>query len=283
MQLLTLLLGALLIELVPFPSAAANPCEDLDLKDRTKSTASIYIPCIAEQAKEISKLKNEISKLQGIGEPLDDYILKVFLTEIVKDKGQRSEYATRMSEHIREGRIREAFKIFSDSIGQEIYMLDQIRVGYQRPTTVQVDYAFYRTYEPKPKSKPTDFGILISRGQKLELKATLLKYNPVHGAGVSPDTPLDPDPGFPAVDLTINCTGCKEREIKIPSVQSASDFGTKDLTEKIDWDTGDSAVTKLKFVKLHVKPEPPAGTDYEFSATFVVLVTNPIPQPKTSQ
>jgi hypothetical protein len=281
MQLLIYLVGFFLVALVPSPSEGGNACEDLDLKDRAKSTASIYIPCIAEQAKEIAKLKTQVSKLERVNEPLDDYILKVFLMEIAKDKGQPSEYAARISQLINQGQIRAAFKIFSDSIGQEIDMLAQIKIGYQRPTTVQVDYALFRTFQPKPKSKPTDFGVLVNRGQKLELKATLLKYNTVQREGVSPETPLDFDPGFPAVDLTIRCTGCKRRDIQVPSVKSASDFGTKDLTEEIDWETGDSAVTKLKFVELQVAPTPPADTDYEFSGKFVVLVTNPIPQPKT--
>jgi hypothetical protein len=279
MQPIGLLVWVLLVGLGISRDALADSCEEVDPK---KSPASIFIPCIAEQAKDIAKLKSQILKLEKADEPLDDYILKVFLTEIARDKGQRSEYATRIIEQIRQGHIKDAFKIFSDSIGQEIDLLTQIKVGYQRPTSVQPGHDLFRTIAPKA-AYATNFGVLVRRGQKLEIVATLFNYTTIPRQGDSPDAPVDPDPGFPAVELVVQCMGCKKREIKVPAARTASDFGTRDLTEEIDWEPADTAVDNFKFVELKIVPKPEAGVDYVFSAKFVVLVSNPIAQSKILQ
>ena len=280
MQSVGLWLSVLLVGLTSTTRAVADSCEELDPK---KTPASIFIACISEQAKEISKLKTQLSKLEKLDGPLDDYILKVFLTEIAKEKASQSEYAAKINEELRQGRIKEAFKLFSASIGQEIDMLDKIKVGYHRPTTVQLGSSVYRTIEPI-KAEGTDFGILVSRGQRLELMATLLRYNTAKAAAGNPGAPVDLDPGFPAVNLMVQCTGgCKRVEVPMPAARSASDFGVRDLTEEIDWESGDSAISNIKFVEFKVVPKPPPGVLYMFSAKFVVLVRNPIPQPKTSQ
>jgi hypothetical protein len=276
MQPIGILMWVLLLGVGICTGAMADPCEELDPK---KSAANVFIACIAEQAKNIAQLKSRILKLEKMD---DDYILKVFLMEVARDKGPRSEYAARIIEQIQQGHIREAFKIFSDSIGQEIDLLAQIKVGYQRPTSIQPGHDLFRTFNPK-SAYATNFGVLVKRGQKLEIVGTLLNYKTIPREGDNPDTPVDSDPGFPAVDLAVQCMGCKKSEIPLPAARSAADFGIRDLTEEIDWEARDSAVNNFKFVEVKVVPKPPAGVDYEFSAKFVVLVSNPIAQPKISR
>jgi hypothetical protein len=110
--------------------------------------------------------------------PLDDYILKVFLMEIGNQKGSRSAYAGQITEHLKQGQIKEGFRIFSNSIGQEIDMLDQIKTGYQHPTTVQFGSIYYEvSLNPSPPLKRQSFPVLVSRGQILELLATDLRVD----------------------------------------------------------------------------------------------------------
>jgi hypothetical protein len=100
-----------------------------------------HIASIITTERHFATADSQTGKLQG--NPLDDYILKVFLTEIAKEKGPHSEYAAKITEAMDKGQIKAAFEIFSKSIGQEIYVLDQM---YKRPISVHFGHTDYATY-----------------------------------------------------------------------------------------------------------------------------------------
>jgi hypothetical protein len=81
----------------------------------------------------------------------------------------------------------------------------------------------------------------------------------------------------------VKCNGCKKRNIEINGIRNAGDFGRQDLTENIDWPSGDGSANKLRYIELEVVPNVDENINYKFGATFVVLVENPLPQSKASQ
>lgn len=208
--------------------------------------------------------------------PIDDYVLKVFLMEIAKDKGSSSEYAGKIIDAVNKGKIREGFQIFSKSIGKEIDTLEQIKNLYQQPTTVQFGDVYFEV-SSRPQYSPKIFSVLVSRGQLLELFATDIKID------ILQDNNQEIIPGFQPIDLMLKCTGCKTWRIDINNVRNATDFGRLDLTEKIDWPSGDGTANKLKHLQLEVVPNVGANIKYRFGARFVVLVQNTLPQTRASQ
>jgi hypothetical protein len=137
--------------------------------------------------------------------PIDDYILKVFLIELSKEKRLRSEYADQISDALKIGDIREGFRIFSRLIGREIDTLDQIKTKYRHPTTVQFMPVNFDTSE-KPKYANKTFEVLVRYGQTIELFATRLNIDLLRG------NRRDTEVG--SVNLMINCGGCRREQLR---------------------------------------------------------------------
>jgi hypothetical protein len=259
----------------PKGSASSNPIEDYIYKIVTRDPPKGGTSANPIEDYIYKIVTRDVPKGSKYSNPMDDYILKVFLREIASEKASNTE-ASKIIAAVNEGQSREGFRIFSRLIGQEIDTLGQIKVAYQRPTTVQFGPVNVRVSDdPKYDSRP--FSVLVSRGQILEVLATDLKVNFL--ASNSQD---QNDPAFKPITVTIKCTGCTRKLIEYPDIRNANDFGRKNLTGEIDWSSGGGS-SEVKHIELEIVPKGDEQTNYVFSGRFVVLVLNALPQMKDSK